>query len=320
MISSTCCRIHPTPHRPRPTIDTKASQRHLFGEIPTSTPMTSTSINTTPTTSTPITSNSLTSATMGRPGTGGSSPGLFKSAYTLPEPRVSPPLVRQLSNEGRPGSSSATGQISPRTLDGPPTGSPKLRQYSISEAHVSPRERLPALHASPTASAASPHGRQSLPSLQSQLGHLADSNPANRELPPPTQLDLDWSPVLTKNNERILKLGDLMVVSSPIPHSPHGKEGGEGHKKLARFFGGSTTKKRQRLVMITSSGRIVFAPAGGEEKKAKQEISLLASDCTWKAQIDAKGQPVWCVDTVSKITSPFPPYPLEYIFPPLFIR
>nr|CAD70304.1 related to 3-phosphoinositide dependent protein kinase-1 (PDK1) [Neurospora crassa] len=113
------------------------------------------------------------------------------------------------------------------------------------------------------------------------------------ELPPPTQLDLDWSPVLTKNNERILKLGDLMVVSSPIPHSPHGKEGGEGHKKLARFFGGSTTKKRQRLVMITSSGRIVFAPAGGEEKKAKQEISLLASDCTWKAQIDAKGQPVW---------------------------
>ncbi|KAK1774555.1 kinase-like domain-containing protein [Copromyces sp. CBS 386.78] len=117
------------------------------------------------------------------------------------------------------------------------------------------------------------------------------------ELPPPTQLDLDWSPVLTKNNERILKLGDLMVVSSPIPHSPHGKEGGDGHKKLARFFGGSTTKKRQRLVMITSSGRIVFAPAGGEEKRAKQEISLLASDCTWKTQIDAKGQPVWCVDT-----------------------
>ncbi|KAJ4401244.1 serine/threonine protein kinase [Neurospora sp. IMI 360204] len=117
------------------------------------------------------------------------------------------------------------------------------------------------------------------------------------ELPPPTQLDLDWSPVLTKNNERILKLGDLMVVSSPIPHSPHGKEGGDGHKKLARFFGGSTTKKRQRLVMVTSSGRIVFAPAGGEEKKAKQEISLLASDCTWKTQTDAKGQPVWCVDT-----------------------
>ncbi|EAQ86994.1 hypothetical protein CHGG_08247 [Chaetomium globosum CBS 148.51] len=58
-----------------------------------------------------------------------------------------------------------------------------------------------------------------------------------------------------------------------------------------------TTKKRQRLVMITSGGRIVLAPAGGEEKRAKQEISLLGSDCVWKTQLDAKGQAVWCVDT-----------------------
>jgi len=119
------------------------------------------------------------------------------------------------------------------------------------------------------------------------------------ELPPPTQLDIEWSPVLTRNNERILKLGDLMVITSPIPNSPHGKGDGDGHKKLSRFFGGSTTKKRQRLVMITSSGRIVLCPAGGEEKRSKQEISLLASDCVWRTQIDAKGQPVWCVDTVS---------------------
>ena len=121
------------------------------------------------------------------------------------------------------------------------------------------------------------------------------------ELPPPTQLDLDWSPVLTRQNERILKLGDLMVLSAPLPNSQHGKSGehGDGHKKLSRFFGGSTTKKRQRLVMVTSSGRIVFAPAGGDEKKAKQEISLLNPDCTWRTQTDAKGQLVWCVDTVS---------------------
>lgn len=89
-----------------------------------------------------------------------------------------------------------------------------------------------------------------------------------------------------------------MVISSPIPNH-HGKsEHGDGHKKFSRFFGGSTTKKRQRLVMITSSGRIVLAPAGGEEKKAKQEISLLTPDCTWRSQIDAKGQVVWCVDSV----------------------
>ncbi|KAK0612822.1 kinase-like domain-containing protein [Bombardia bombarda] len=117
------------------------------------------------------------------------------------------------------------------------------------------------------------------------------------ELPPPTQLDIEWSPVLTRNNERILKLGDLMVISSPIPNSQNGKGEGDGHKKLSRFFGGSTTKKRQRLVMITSSGRIVLAPAGGDEKRAKQEISLLGADCVWRSQLDAKGQMVWCVDT-----------------------
>ncbi|KAK0741062.1 kinase-like domain-containing protein [Schizothecium vesticola] len=117
------------------------------------------------------------------------------------------------------------------------------------------------------------------------------------ELPPPTQLDIEWSPVLTRNNERILKLGDLMVISSPIPNSGSGKGDGDGHKKLSRFFGGSTTKKRQRLVMITSSGRIVLAPAGGEEKRSKQEISLVGPDCVWRTQLDAKGQTVWCVDT-----------------------
>lgn len=120
------------------------------------------------------------------------------------------------------------------------------------------------------------------------------------ELPPPTQLDIEWSPVLTRNNERILKLGDLMVVSTPLAGSPHGKGSEDGHKKLSRFFGGTTTKKRQRLVMITSSGRIVLAPAGGEEKRAKQELSLLAKDCVWRTQKDAKGQIVWCVDTVSQ--------------------
>jgi 3-phosphoinositide dependent protein kinase-1 len=118
------------------------------------------------------------------------------------------------------------------------------------------------------------------------------------ELPPPSQLDIEWSPVLTRNNERILKLGDLMVISSPIPGYQSHKDG-DGHKKLSRFFGGSTTKKRQRLVMITSSGRIILAPSGGDEKKAKQEISLFAPDCSWRSQIDVKGQSVWCVEAVS---------------------
>lgn len=121
------------------------------------------------------------------------------------------------------------------------------------------------------------------------------------ELPPPTELDIEWSPVLTRNNERILKLGNLMVLATPVPHSPNSKNGdaGESHEKkgLSRFFGGSATKKRARLVMVTSSGRIIMAAAGGDEKKTKSEISLLASECSWRTQQDVKGQEVWCVDT-----------------------
>ncbi|KAJ3567481.1 hypothetical protein NPX13_g6753 [Xylaria arbuscula] len=65
------------------------------------------------------------------------------------------------------------------------------------------------------------------------------------DIPPPSQLDIEWSPVLTKPNERILRLGDLLVMSSAIPNSPYNK-GEEGHRKFTRFFGGSTTKKRQK--------------------------------------------------------------------------
>lgn len=118
------------------------------------------------------------------------------------------------------------------------------------------------------------------------------------ELPPPTQLDIEWSPVLTKTNERILKLGDLMVTSSPIPNSPHGRQDMETHKKISRFFGGSTLRKKQRLVMVTSSGRVVLAPEGGQKKEAKLEIPLLAPDCSWRTQVDVKGQVVWCIDVV----------------------
>ncbi|RDA89574.1 hypothetical protein CP533_4021 [Ophiocordyceps camponoti-saundersi (nom. inval.)] len=117
------------------------------------------------------------------------------------------------------------------------------------------------------------------------------------ELPPPTQLDIEWSPVLTKTNERILKLGDLIVNATPQQNVNASKGSEDGHKKLSRFFGGSNSKKRQRLVMITTSGRIILAPAGGEEKRSKQELSLLSPDCTWRSQRDAKGQTVWSVNT-----------------------
>ena len=120
------------------------------------------------------------------------------------------------------------------------------------------------------------------------------------ELPPPSQLDIDWSPVLTRSNERILKLGNFTVTSQPQAHSPTGVKGGDDAPKMfSRLFGGNTIRKKQRLVMITSSARIVMAAAGGDEKKAKTEISLLAAVTSWKSYKDAKGITCWCVDTVS---------------------
>ena len=123
------------------------------------------------------------------------------------------------------------------------------------------------------------------------------------ELPPPSQLDIEWSPVLTRSNERILKLGNLCVLSSPAPHSPNSRNGvqnsDDAPKKFSRFFGGNAAKKRQRLVMVTSSARIVIVAAGGEEKKTKTEIPLLAAGCAWRKMQDGKGLTYWSVDTVS---------------------
>jgi 3-phosphoinositide dependent protein kinase-1 len=123
------------------------------------------------------------------------------------------------------------------------------------------------------------------------------------ELPPPSQLDIEWSPVLSKSNERILKLGNLVVLSSPASHSPTSKNGSgevEAPRKLSRFFSSTAVKKRQRLVMVTSSARIILAAAGGDEKKAKLEISLLAPGTHYRSTTDAKGHSSWIVDTREK--------------------
>ncbi|KAI4286320.1 MAG: hypothetical protein L6R35_004430 [Caloplaca aegaea] len=121
------------------------------------------------------------------------------------------------------------------------------------------------------------------------------------ELPPPSQLDIEWSPVLTRNNERILKLGNLLVISAPAPHSPNSAHSeAETPKKFSRFFGSNSPKKRQRLVMVTSSARIIIVAAGGEEKKTKTEISLLGAGCIWRKMQDSKGLSYWCLDTKEK--------------------
>lgn len=148
----------------------------------------------------------------------------------------------------------------------------------------------------------SPGGMPVQPMHSPQTQHAASNmRPAMRnitELPPPSQLDIDWSPVLTRSNERILKLGNLNVLSAAPQALPNGDGTPQAEKKF-RFFGGNTTKKRERLVLITSSARVILAAAGGGEKKAKMEIFLLSSGTSWKSFVDAKGLTAWAVDTVS---------------------
>lgn len=170
------------------------------------------------------------------------------------------------------------------------TRAPRLRPY------IPPAQEPHIIQLNGTSSSSQAPPSRALPSTN---GGTARPSRIITELPPPTQLDIEWSPVLTRTNERILKLGDLMVTSSPIPNSPHGRQEHETHKKFSRFFGGSTLRRKQRLVMVTSSGRVVLAPEGGQKKETKLEIPLLAPDCAWRTQVDVKGQVVWCIDVVS---------------------
>ncbi|KAF3491208.1 serine/threonine-protein kinase [Arthroderma uncinatum] len=145
--------------------------------------------------------------------------------------------------------------------------------------------------------------------MKPSAGFQGSSTPQNRsyppvitELPPPSQLDIEWSPVLTRTNERILKLGNLTVSTSSAPRSQNKNGNGDGDtpKKLSRFFGGSTTKKRQRLVLVTSAGRVIIVPAGGEDKRPKMDLLLLHPETQYRSVTDAKGFSSWVIDTVSR--------------------
>lgn len=176
------------------------------------------------------------------------------------------------------------------------------------KAYVPPPQPLIKLNGNPSNEGFAPDLSPSHSTNTTRLPPTTSSSTASRphprvitELPPPSQLDIEWSPVLTRDNERILKLGNLSVESKPkTSSSPHSADGGGGGGKLSRFFGGNASKKRQRLVMVTSSGRIIMAAAGGEEKKSKSEISLLQPGTQFSSQTDAKGCVSWTVDTVSR--------------------
>ncbi|KAK2740203.1 pkb-activating kinase-like protein [Myotisia sp. PD_48] len=155
--------------------------------------------------------------------------------------------------------------------------------------------------------------RESFPpniNMNPNAAPFASNNTPNRpyprlvtELPPPSQLDIEWSPVLTLANERILKLGNLTVSSSSRSRS-HNRNGTVGEndspKKFSRFFGGATTKKRHRLVLVTSGGRVILVPAGGEDKRSKMDISLIHPGTNYRSTTDAKGHSSLVIDTHEK--------------------
>ncbi|KAI9681578.1 MAG: pkb-activating kinase-like protein [Trizodia sp. TS-e1964] len=173
---------------------------------------------------------------------------------------------------------------------------PRLRSYSPSQPN--PIQ----LNGSSTYPRVPMNGIRNSTGALAGLGLLRPHPRVITELPPPSQLDIEWSPVLTRTNERILKLGNLTVLSSPAILTTSRGEGNASeptNKKLSRFFGGNATKKRQRLVMVTSSARIILAAAGGEEKKAKMEIPLLVPGCSCRL-IESREGYLWCIDTKDK--------------------
>ncbi|KAJ6257097.1 Serine/threonine-protein kinase [Drechslerella dactyloides] len=80
------------------------------------------------------------------------------------------------------------------------------------------------------------------------------------ELPPPTQLDLQWSPVLTKTNERILKVGNMTVTSAPAPQSFGTHVAGIG-------AGGNDASKVKTEIDLLGLGVVArLAPASSSQK------------------------------------------------------
>lgn len=179
---------------------------------------------------------------------------------------------------------------------------PKLKPYVPTPADLKRPEIQPNGELDSAPPNIAPSHSTSAKRFEGPAGNISRPGPrVITELPPPSQLDIEWSPVLTRNNERILKLGNLLVNTTPGPHSPGQNGDTETPKKLSRFFGGGNgAKKRQRLVMVTSSARIIIVAAGGEEKKSKIEIPLLTAGTAWNKLQDSKCLTYWCIDTVSK--------------------
>lgn len=100
-------------------------------------------------------------------------------------------------------------------------------------------------------------------------GHLLSqprTGPAN-SVPPPSQLDIEWSHVLSQPSERVLKIGLLRVsTSTASPTLP-------SDSKLSRFFLPHHMPKRKlRRVVLTTMGRLFIVADDGQPKIGPVEL------------------------------------------------
>jgi len=119
------------------------------------------------------------------------------------------------------------------------------------------------------------------------------------ELSPPSQLDIDWASILTRPNERILKMGNLLVTGTSASQNPaQTPTTNDNTNVFSRLFGGGSNKRKERLVMITSTARLIVVAVGGEDKKIKQEFSLIGHGISCKDYQDSRGLTAFCIETV----------------------
>lgn len=107
-----------------------------------------------------------------------------------------------------------------------------------------------------------------------------------------SELDKLWSSVLDLPNERLLRLGPvLMSMGKGV-----GEEGilsGKSPSRLSRLL----QRKKTRNLLITSKGRALFVTEESNgEKKVKSEIPLGKSNI--KIRLEGKSGRLWVIETV----------------------
>ncbi|ORY77776.1 kinase-like domain-containing protein [Protomyces lactucae-debilis] len=89
----------------------------------------------------------------------------------------------------------------------------------------------------------------------------ATTRPRSRIESSPSELDLQFSQILNLPGERILRLGQVNVLSSTSGDVP-------------RKFNKMLSRKKHRTLLVTSTGRCLYIEVSGDSKKVKGEITL----------------------------------------------